>query len=1337
MGIVIDPTDSATLYAAGAGGAVYTSQDGGETWSTGQRLAPPHCSFTNLAIDAEGLYVANPCTGLFKSSDAGHTWSHADAGLDNVVNLWTGSPHAPGLLLASSDDGQVYRSRDGAITWEPLTDGLPAAPLQRLTAAGPEIYWAVTAKREGETLYRFDGTRWSAFSLGNPPDVSVADVLVAPDDPDHLYIALQSVSPNATSPPEDLLHSIDGGLNWAPLPARPDKDKHDTHNPIGLDSPHLLGVIGAHTNTLYVADAGGVWAWSIGATTWTPVSLPQEAQPALIPAACVTSPRARGRIIADHSGDVLYLPLGGHGLAKSKDGGQHWHLINQGLNSSSVAFIAPHPSDPTTLYAASADSGDLFVATDYGERWTRLDQDGLENDRPVTELSVIPSQPKTLYQLTADGQAWRSKDGGTTWSAAWPGFRLGSVSVLATGRTISGTLYAEQPGKGLFRSDDGGRMWRHLPQAGGTHAAALAVHPNDPHFVLRGETPVSPTATISAPLRHSQDGGVTWDTILEVPDATGITAVALDPRVEPYFPRGKRPDNPTRLYAANSGPRGRLWYSDDAGETWKPLNKDLNFTDVRVLVTAPRRPGVVFAGVWGGGTWRSDDSGESWQRLHNDPALSAAAIAVDPSNYHIIYIADATMPRLYRSTDDGATWTTYLDAGPDYTRLVALALSSTDPHVLYASATREDGTGTILRVTAQGDGDPIAVDVTGDLPTGAQQGAPSSMAVHPRDPRRLYVTLQGGGAWKTLDANPDATWRQVKQGLPETSFYQIAIDPQRPETLYLTGGHSGGQAQPMTDPDEIYGIWRSDDDGNTWRKIGGDTLGRASGPIENITFHPDNERVLYAAGQGGIYLSPDRGETWTSINGRLPPFSMHAVAADEQTLYAGSGGAGAFSGPIHPLIHTADWTRSSHLNVPIAHIQIALHPKDPQIFYATAYPGGVFKTVDGGATWGTFNAGLPSFAVPDPTQQGYYALAIAPSDPKVLYLGLHGHGVYRSDNGTALNGLTPHVGWHPVWGADQNLQATNVTALWVHPQDPDTVLAGTDRGLWRTEDGGNHWHRFDTGLPPDVDVRALAMDVTGRIYAGTAGYEVYAREGLATDTQAGWQQLPALGPPPAPTLLPHPTDPDVFYAGNAHAGLYKTRDGGASWHAQDAGLGNAGVLALTLHPQAPEILYAGTTHGIAQSVDAGATWHPWDIGWPEGHAVLSIAIDPADPKILYACSQYSGNPAQGGLVMKSTDGGANWTTITTGLESEQTFHQVLVDHLTPNLVYLVTGQDGVFLSHDGGANWSSWNEGLWSRVAGHTIMGKAHVLQLSANGRLLYFGTAGSGVWRRPAAGAP
>jgi photosystem II stability/assembly factor-like uncharacterized protein len=105
--------------------------------------------------------------------------------------------------------------------------------------------------------------------------------------------------------------------------------------------------------------------------------------------------------------------------------------------------------------------------------------------------------------------------------------------------------------------------------------------------------------------------------------------------------------------------------------------------------------------------------------------------------------------------------------------------------------------------------------------------------------------------------------------------------------------------------------------------------------------------------------------------------------------------------------------------------------------------------------------------------------------------------------------------------------------------------------------------------------------------------------------------------------------------------------------------------------------------------------------------------------------------------MKSTDGGQHWFEITTGLDPDQALGNIIVDRYDPRIVYLGTERDGIYISRNGGETWSSWNEGLWNRVAGSDGHVATDAFQLSADGRLLYFGTTGSGVWRRPAEGTP
>jgi photosystem II stability/assembly factor-like uncharacterized protein len=1227
--------------------------DGGETWIAGERLAPPNCPFTALIADANTLFTANSCGGVFQSLDGGQNWVHADNGITATVTLLAASPHAPGLYLAATESGQIYRSVDGATGWELINAGLPDAPINGLNISGPDTYWATT-----DTLYRYTNGQWSPVAFGQPEGTATTGLLVAPGEPSLIFVTLTRI----TAPPDvaTLYRSSDAGATWAALPV--------------TDTPHLLGIHPA-TGALYAADGRTLLTSPDAGETWSHSELPFALN--------------EQSAIAVHPTDaqVLYLPLA-DGVAKSEDGGQSWRTLTTGLGNTAVAHIVPHPDDPAALYAASQTG--VFRSADHGDTWSRLDGP----TAGTADLIIVPSQPNTLYRVTDDVQILRSDDSGATWTAPWPTLRFSTVDLLAAAPSVSQTLYAHRSAAGLFRSADGGDAWRFLGVPGTEYIGALAVRPDNPDFILMGDA--------AGRILRSPDGGITWDAVLETPAA--VTSIVFDSRVQPYFAPGKQPADPTRLYAASVGPKGALWYSNDAGDTWKTWNDALNFSNVRALAVAPHRPGVVYAAVWGGGTWRSDDGGASWQRVPGDPAFSAAAIAIDPTNTNVVYLADETTPHLYRSTDDGNTWELLFGAGADYERLVALALAPSDPSVLYVSALRADGSGALYRIDADATSGENAADVTGNLPS-----PPSSLAVDRYDPGRLFAVVPGAGVWKTTDEG--ASWRRTQSSLPDADFVHIVIDPVHANTLFLTGSHSVGD-----NANEVHGIWKSTDDGNTWTKVGGEVLGRASGPIRAIAFDPDNDRVMYAAGDGGIYFSFDRGETWANINGRLPLAQMNAVVTDGQTLYAGSAGGGVFTGAIHPLIGTADWSPASNLAAPIHHIQLALHPTDPQALFVSAYPGGVYQTTDGGQSWQARNLGLPAFPVDDPARQGYYALAVAPANPDMLYAGLYGQGVYRSDDGGAS--------WRPIFGAASELRGASVRALLIHPTDPDLAYAATESGVWQTGDGGQNWSAVNEGLPTAVAVRSLALTAADQLYIGVEGYGVYT---LQPENNT-WRSLAPLdsGVNPTVALFPSPDNPATLFAVANPGGIFATHDG-LVWREQNVGFTEAGALTLAYHPEKPGVIYAGTTDGLARSTDGGATWQPWDVGWSPVQRVHSIVLDPTHPDILYACSPHT--------VMKSTDGGATWSEITAGLTG-QTCLNLLVDRFDPHILYLATARDGIYISRDGGETWASWNEGLRNQAAGSSDRA-GQALQLSADGRLLYWGSAGSGVWRRPAAGAP
>ena len=125
------------------------------------------------------------------------------------------------------------------------------------------------------------------------------------------------------------------------------------------------------------------------------------------------------------------------------------------------------------------------------------------------------------------------------------------------------------------------------------------------------------------------------------------------------------------------------------------------------------------------------------------------------------------------------------------------------------------------------------------------------------------------------------------------------------------------------------------------------------------------------------------------------------------------------------------------------------------------------------------------------------------------------------------------------------------------------------------------------------------------------------------------------------------------------------------------------INALAIDPVTPSTLYAGTEGGVFKTTDGGANWSAVSTGLTHTN-VLALALDPATPTTLYA-GTYGG-------VFKSTDGGANWSAVNTGL-TDNTVNILAIDPTTPTTLYAGTG-DGIFKSTNGGGDWSAVNTGL-------------------------------------------
>lgn len=559
---------------------------------------------------------------------------------------------------------------------------------------------------------------------------------------------------------------------------------------------------------------------------------------------------------------------------------------------------------------------------------------------------------------------------------------------------------------------------------------------------------------------------------------------------------------------------------------------------------------------------------------------------------------------------------------------------------------------------------------------------------------RLPVSLYAATAAGIYRSDNDGrSWRAINEGLPPRAFVlEIAVDPVSPDTLYAgTLGH---------------GIFKSTDGGKTWQAI---NAGVTVSNIFSIAIDPGDPDRLYAsygsvdertgAYRGGVLRSLDGGASWSEANTGLPRNVFVSVLrldpADSSVLYAGyasNDGAGSVGGGLARSADGANrWFAASNgLPADSPVISLAIDPLSPGTLYAGTFGRGIFKSRNRGGSWEAVNTGFTAPVV--------HSLAIDPRVTATLYAGTDGDGVFKTTNGGGR--------WNVSNGG---LTATVVLSVVIDPTDPNTMYAGSfGSGLFKTNSRGTRWDRVGLGLPSYIASVAVDPFFPSVLYAGTTGFGVY----KSIDGGLVWGAINAgITSTDVRAIVIDPGNPSRVYAGavdqgDIDGGVFRSENGGLSWQAVNSGLGDTRVQALAIDTARSATLYAGTEGGgIFRTENRGAGWQARNTGLTNTNVAV-IAIHPGDGDVLFAGTR-------GGGIFRSLDRSASWQHLLSGLDVVA----IAIDPGVPSIVYAGTGL-GVFRSINLGESWEPYSSGLLNASIGS--------LAIDASGpTFVYSGTAG------------
>lgn len=672
----------------------------------------------------------------------------------------------------------------------------------------------------------------------------------------------------------------------------------------------------------------------------------------------------------------------------------------------------------------------------------------------VTTVAGTVAEPGTFYQGATGGGVWKTADYGTSWKNVSDGyFATPSIGAIAVDQSDPNIVYVGTgsdglrsnviAGKGMYRSVDAGATWEFIGLKNVGQIGAVEIHPDNSNIVFVAAIGNAFKPNSERGVFKTVDGGKSWEKVLFISDEVGFADLEFlpgNPNVI-YATAWKAERKPWTIFSGGNQSEGGIYKSVDGGKTWDRLREGLpqGLIGKIDLAVCKSNSSILYALVEApdddGGLYKSTDQGASFEQVSSHNGIRVRPfyytnVDVNPQNCEVVYVM-AT--RYYKSINSGKDWK-----------------QLTPPH-----------------------------------------GDSHDMWINPDNPD-LFIQSNDGGANVTF--NGGETW-STQYNQPTSELYQVEVDDQYPYWLYAgqqdnyttiavpsmaptaiqapeagwiinTGGCETGPAVPKpgnhnivyanckgrfdvydkrTGQEQNYDVGAANMYGHNPKE-----LKYRFQRVSPIHVSPHNPNVVYHTSQY-VHKTMDEGRTWETISPDLTAFE-----SDKQVI-SGS--------PI-----TRDITGEEFYSTIYA---IRESPVKAGVIWTGSNDGPVYVTQDGGENWKNVTPSkLPPGGRVDAVEPSPHDAATAYISVLRYQLGDEKPYVWKTSNyGKSWTLLTNGSNGIP---ADYPVRVVR--------EDPDrrgVLYAGTEYGLFISQDDGASWKSFQQNLPivPITDIKVHQKDL--------------------------------------------------------------------------------------------------------------------------------------------------------------------------------------------------------------------------------------------------------------------